>query len=1315
MKLTFSRIASFFCVLTLIAPLAARAQQTLGSINGAAVDQSNAVVVGATVEAKNVDTGLVVTAKTENDGSFSIKDLPIGTYELTVTKEGFKKDVHTQILVRGNLTTTVNSTLQPGDVSSTVTVTATPLMNQTDTTNGYTLGNEIIQSTPLGTGSFTQLAILAPGVNADLLSGSGTNTGMGNQNISANGQRYTSNSFTMNAITANNLFNGNSSSQVSDNRLTFNTGESFQGGGLIFTGSSVFDAIGEALPSPPPETIEEVHVNTSMYDASQGANSGAHIELTTKSGTNTIHGGLYEYHQTTGWNANPFFFNADGIGRQPLHRNAFGGTIGGPIIHNKAFFFGSYQGQRAVDNLNGISNVAVPPDLTDDRSPAGLATVINKDFIGPCGGAGQPACFSGTIDSVAQAIMCAPLPAPCTGMAAPKGGFFIPSANNLTAFNNGQGFATTLQGQSAKFNADQLNGNVDYDFGTKDRLAAKYYYQRDPTTNPFAESSLFGFPQTLRAGSQVVSIDNTTQMTPNFTWEQRMGFIRETAFSNTTQPNGFSPSSFGMNLFGSPKFPSVTINHSDDTLTDSSGNCITASCFDSFGVGPLDNFANAGFFQNAFQWASTANWVHGIQTFSFGGSLGYTQLNIINQNNQVAFLSFNDFPSFLQGFVKKGVGNSTFFDGASNRYYRSYESGLYAQDDIKIRSNLSVNAGLRFDWDGPLSEKHGQLDNFSTKAYSYDLTTDTINNIGLVVAGNNKALGTKGVGNSTLTGRQWGLGPRIGFVYSPQWGGLKNFVVRTGYGIYYDRGEFFTELSPSAGSGFSGPFGVTLAPPFVQDIPSACPSSTDCFANPFPALPPPATTLAQVANLIPCQGINAGTCSNTQANGLTSQGLIQGTTPFLFGSYDRANKLPYSENWTLDVQWQPYNTLMVDAGYVGNHGVHETLPIPFNQPFIASPNSPVNGQLFSYGYNVPGLPGEDPSVTTGCPMNQCGVQTFDDGNVDLRAPFLGYSPNSIFWEAEGISHYNALQLGVNKRLSHGLLVTGSYTWSHSLDEGSGLSEGLFFNGNDPRQPRTAYGNSAFDRTHVFTVSYLYQIPDAVKSNGLAAKAVNGWGISGITVAESGQPYSVSDFSGSVASIFYSMFDNITNPLVPLAPGKTIRDATLQGTTGVNPSNPVLNKNAFGISQLIIAPNSAANPNSAVPPCATVGGNQLCDNFEMGFGNIGRDIFRGPFQTRFDFSVFKNFKINERFSLKYDAQFFNIFNHPSFDTPNNNVSFNSGFCNPPTASFSASCPSSGGNPPFGPFGFATVPSGRLGVITHALGSPRFIQMALHLTF
>src|SRR3984893_13027151 len=254
-----------------------QAQATLGSINGTVTDKSGAVVQGASVKVRNIGTNLEEAISTRNDGSFSVVDLPIGTYSVTVSKDGFKTGVFTQILVRGGLTTTVNAAPVVRQGSPTVMMEETPLMNETDTSNGYTLGSELVENIPLGTGSFTQLALLAPGVNADLLAGAGTNAGLGNQDIFANGQRDTSNSFSFNSVESNNLFNGLSASSIGESRFVLNTNEQFLAGGQIQTNTSVFDAIGQGLPTPPKETVEEVHVNTSMYDVSQGANSGAHV------------------------------------------------------------------------------------------------------------------------------------------------------------------------------------------------------------------------------------------------------------------------------------------------------------------------------------------------------------------------------------------------------------------------------------------------------------------------------------------------------------------------------------------------------------------------------------------------------------------------------------------------------------------------------------------------------------------------------------------------------------------------------------------------------------------------------------------------------------------------------------------------------------------------------------------------------------------------------------------------------------------------------------------------------------------------------
>ena len=232
-------------------------QQTLGSINGTVEDSTGAVISGTRVKARSQATNLEVSATSKSDGSFSIADLPIGIYEVTFVKEGFQTDIHSRIVLQGNRTTTIVARLKPGAVSASVTVESTPLLNETDTTTGYSLSDSQIAEIPLGTGSFTQLAILSPGVSADLLNTAGSNAGLGNQSIWANGQRDTSNSFTINGVNADNLFSGKSSSQITSGRVAVNVGENGNGNnpsGEIATSTSVYGAIGQALPSPPPET-----------------------------------------------------------------------------------------------------------------------------------------------------------------------------------------------------------------------------------------------------------------------------------------------------------------------------------------------------------------------------------------------------------------------------------------------------------------------------------------------------------------------------------------------------------------------------------------------------------------------------------------------------------------------------------------------------------------------------------------------------------------------------------------------------------------------------------------------------------------------------------------------------------------------------------------------------------------------------------------------------------------------------------------------------------------------------------------------------
>src|ERR1700756_4541705 len=261
------------------------AQQTLGGITGTVTDKSGSVLPDTTVTIVGDQTKLTRSQKTNENGAYDFVNLPIGTYTVTVAHEGFQTDRLRSILVQANRTATLNVSLKVGQVGTTIDVEATPVMNAVDTTNGYILEKEQIDEVPLPTGSFTGLAILSPGVNAELPSGTGANAGLGNQPIWANGQRDTSNTFLLNGVDASNLFNGKSTSSVASARIVNNTGiagASSTTAEVLQSSASPYLAIGQALPTPAPETVQELRVNTSMYDAQQGSTNGAHIHISTK-------------------------------------------------------------------------------------------------------------------------------------------------------------------------------------------------------------------------------------------------------------------------------------------------------------------------------------------------------------------------------------------------------------------------------------------------------------------------------------------------------------------------------------------------------------------------------------------------------------------------------------------------------------------------------------------------------------------------------------------------------------------------------------------------------------------------------------------------------------------------------------------------------------------------------------------------------------------------------------------------------------------------------------------------------------------------
>jgi len=1344
--------ASCIWVLFALIP-SAQAQQTLGGITGTVTDDSGAVVPAATVAVVGDQTKLTRSLDTSETGSYSFVNLPIGNYTITITHTGFQTLNIPSIQVQANRTATVNATLKLGQVGQTITVEETPLVNAVDTTNGYVMDKAEIDDVPLPTGSFTGLALLSPGVNEELSAGTGANAGLGNQPVWANGQRDTSNTFLLNGVDGKSLFNGKTTSQVASARVVNATGVSTSSALSalpVQSSASVYLAIGESIPSPAPETIQEVRVNTSMYDAQQGSTSGAHIDMSTASGTNDIHGTLYVHRGTNWLNADPYFFNMDPNIPQNeknpgLHRYTAGGGVGLPIIKNKLFFYGSYQHTHASDEEIGINRITVPRGLTSDRSAAALAAVGNVNnvsdvyplFLADSTISPVIGTSPGEINPIAYTLFNYKLP---------NGQFLVPSANpNALVLNTTnpaliEAFPEDAEEPgTAYFLADQGVANLDWNPNAAHSFSVKYYYQHDPTLAPYGYSSIPGFTQHLDAGSQVISLNHTQVVKSNLSITETFGFIREKAYSTLAQPftpaqfgaactslTGFSSSDCTINTFGSTVFPGMTINWPSIMGTLADPTFTSYQPLFNVGAGAESLGAFTGVFQNRFNPSANAIWTIGRHTLTFGGSFEYTQLNTRDQRNQLGMIESEDINQFLQGELTNDYvySGSLFLTGDPNRHFRANETGEYIQDKFQLRSNLSITAGLRFDWEGGFTEKNGKLLNFDPSKYSYDPSTDTITSTGLIVAGNSK-FATPGVSNSTLTGRQWGLAPRIGVAWSPKKFNDK-VVVRAGWGTYYDRGELYSYLSPGVAQSITpgGPFGINQQQPFVGT--QFCPP---LFSNAL-TFGPCNTTLSNPWGDTLAAPPNGNPTVITVPNPITgfaalpnASQLEGGAMPFYLGVYGRNNKLPYTMNTTLDVQWQPRNDLAIDIGAVDALGRHEIVPIPFNQARVASPTNPLCGpaavcanpagsphaQSYTYGYTVQA---NDSCGFLGCTINLPNGQPMqfnsEGGNQDERVPYIGYAGESEQYLAAGISAYNALQTHVEKKISHGLQAGFSYTYSRSLDEQSAL--GLFYNGSNPLDLRGGYGPSDFDRTHVFNIDYHYELPKFFQASSIEGKIVNGFSIQGLITLQSGQPYSVIDYSGAVGSIYYSINDGITNPILPLAPGCTPQNA-VTGAVGNNFALPALKSSCFAVPQLLPCNVAGAQAQDGNIPCSAI---PPGDTFETGFLQNGgqRNIFRQSWQKRADLSIVKLTQITERVGLKYSLDIYNLTNHPSFDVPIDNVDENLSFTPDPVAGTQAVSTGCGTASPT--HGFYNCPTG-LGQVVKTIGSSRQIQMSMSVLF
>ncbi len=363
-----------------------------------------------------------------------------------------------------------------------------------------------------------------------------------------------------------------------------------------------------------------------------------------------------------------------------------------------------------------------------------------------------------------------------------------------------------------------------------------------------------------------------------------------------------------------------------------------------------------------------------------------------------------------------------------------------------------------------------------------------------------------------------------------------------------------------------------------------------------------------------------------------------------FGAYDKANVLPYTINYTFNLQYQPNNSIAITAGYTGNRGRHAVIPIPLNEPIIATATNPIWGETATYGFQVLNATSYaktfDYNSIAGEPWN-----TEDGGNTDFRTPYIGFSPNAVLFKTVGNSAYDALEMHVEKRLSNNYQLGASYTYSHALDEQSDI--GIFFTGSDPKNLHQSWASSDFDRTNVFSANFQLNSPELVKDHSALSYIANDWHLTGIGVVQSGEPYSLYEFYGAVGSINFGDFPTLSNPVLGIK----------------NPHNPATaltgNHGAFrgsggsytpAVDPTQIAINYLAPGTSGVPVST---GTDPQDIYETGWAPGGqRNLFRQSPQKRLDLSVRKNIQMKEKLDLQLEFNVFNVTNTTSLDVPMN---------------------------------------------------------------
>jgi hypothetical protein len=1130
--MTGRRSVAFCCVLFLLMALAGAAQFAWGqevtaAIVGTITDPSDAPLKDAEVVATDTDRGTVLNTKTNDAGAYNITRVPVGTYTIKITATGFQTAVRPGITLVLNQTARIDMQMKIGTVSEQVEVTGSAPVLQTDRTEVSTIIDSTTNDTlPLATRNYVQLTLLAPGsvTPAPNSFNNGDNTASGGRPY-INGNREQANNF---------ILDGMDNNQVSDNLLGY---------------------------TPAPDAIQEFNLITNNASAEFGNFQGGIISTTLKSGTNRFHGDLWEYFRNDKLNSNSWENKFNNAPRSLLRWNMFGGTIGGPIVKNKLFFFFDYQGQRfdhpsttaqlnvftAAERVGNFGDICVGDATHSAGFTGGLCNTPSQQLYDPVSHAPfLNNMITKPIDPVAQALFSSSL---------------YPAAVGTGILSNATYTTTSV------LNSNQYDIKLDFNATERDHIFGRYSHakQHNPTVNSFA---------LLGTGFSDAPIDNIVgdwshTLSSNLLNDVRLG-VNHIKLHNGTQ---FAPSlgnigdQLGIangNPAGVPGLLQLGFNQTLTTV----GSALVQQKFNDAVIQASDSVVlthNKHVFHTGFEYQRLR--VNSFYSTNSGelGNIAFTGV----------FTSSNPAKSGSGGY-----GGADFYLGLPFSYGRGISTGewgqrasvigAYIQDDWRVTNNLTVNLGVRYEAHTPWAEAHDQQVNFdliSGQLIAPDCSRVTPL-LGTAPVTCQKS-SNRGLYNGDYGGRAFQ--PRIGFAWTPNALGGKT-VLRAG----------FTISSYLEGTGTN--LRLPVNPPFTPK---------ESFVT-YNGLAFPKTS--------------------------TDQGIVVSapSDPFSGATlrvWDPHVQPALTQQWNLTIQQQVGNSSTLQVGYVGQHGTHLMVPMPYLQK--------------QFGTNCPT---GTPPVAAPCPS------VFFSGNPTFQSDISQISGTASVGEMK----YDALQAVFQKRYSGGLNYQVAYTYSKCMTDNSGYY-GNWGAGAAPANPyyqnlynpRADYAPCFFDVKHLLSSYVIYDIPFGRgrrfghDANGVVNAVVGGWTLSPIISLHTGFPLALYNFTNDPSN---------TNS----------RGARLD--CGPGAGHTLGRRNAFSNGKYIGYQWFDASPYS-LPTSAE------------GFGNCpAQGPVRGPGYADVDLSVQKDFRITEAVRLQFRGDFLNTFNRVNLNVPSTSFGGNMGLIN-----------------------------------------------------